>query len=74
MAKTKKIHQVNVKTEACKGCHLCVEYCKEGVLQPSGKLNKIGYDAVEPVNGADCNGCMVCVLMCPDLVLEVYYE
>ncbi len=74
MAKNKKIYQVVVNQETCKGCELCVEFCKPDVLRTSENLNKMGYNYAEPVAGEECNGCMICTLVCPDLVLEVYYE
>jgi 2-oxoglutarate ferredoxin oxidoreductase subunit delta len=74
VAKTKKKHTVVVRKEFCKGCDLCIEFCKENVLKSSEELNKMGYNYAEPVNMEKCNGCMICVLVCPDLVLEVYYE
>ncbi len=73
MAKTKKKHKVVVNTEFCKGCELCVEFCKEDVLKTSADLNKMGYNFAEATNMEACNGCMICVLVCPDLVLEVYH-
>lgn len=74
MVKTKKKYKVVVKDEFCKGCNLCVEFCKQDVLQTSEKINKMGYNFAESIANENCNGCMVCVLVCPDLVIEVYYE
>ncbi len=76
MAKTvtRKKYDVIVKSEFCKGCHLCIEYCKSGKLVNSKKLNKMGYLYAEPAEDAKCTGCMVCTLVCPDLVIEVYDE
>ena len=74
MAKTKKKHKVVVKSEFCKGCGLCIEFCKQNVLKTSNDLNKMGYNFAEVDKTKECNGCMVCVLVCPDLVLEVYDE
>ncbi len=70
MSKTK--NKVVVRTEYCKSCGLCVQFCKKGALQTSEKLNKNGYYYIEPAEGAECTGCMVCTLICPDLALEVY--
>ena len=70
MSKAK--NKVVVKTESCKGCGLCVTFCKKEVLKVSEKLNLAGYYYVEPAEGAECTACMSCVLVCPDLALEVY--
>lgn len=70
MSKAK--HNVVIRTEVCKSCGLCVEFCRKGVLRISDKLNKNGYYYVEPVEDAECIGCMQCVSICPDLAIEVY--
>ena len=74
MTKTKNKYKVVVRDEYCKGCALCVEYCKKDVLQSSENLNKMGYHYAEPLNQEECVGCMVCALVCPDVVIEVYDE
>ncbi|MFH2130283.1 MAG: 4Fe-4S binding protein [bacterium] len=74
MAKEKKKYQVVVKKDLCKGCCLCVEFCKPQVLQTSENINQMGYNYAEVVDQKACTGCMICTLVCPDLVLEVYYE
>jgi 2-oxoglutarate ferredoxin oxidoreductase subunit delta len=70
MSKSK--NNVVIRTEYCKGCGLCVAYCKKEVLKPSENLNKLGYYYIEPAEGVECTGCMVCTLVCPDLAIEVY--
>jgi 2-oxoglutarate ferredoxin oxidoreductase subunit delta len=74
VAKKNKECQVVVKTEACKGCYLCVEFCKPDALKISENLNQMGYYYAEPNKNEACNGCMLCVLVCPDVVIEVYDE
>lgn len=74
MAKQKRKYKVVVKEDYCKGCNLCVEFCKPEVLKVSENLNQMGYNYAEVDEGKECNGCMICTLVCPDLVLEVYYE
>jgi 2-oxoglutarate ferredoxin oxidoreductase subunit delta len=74
MSKTAAKHKVVVRSDFCKGCNICIEYCKSNKLKSSGKLNKMGYIYAEPVEGEKCTGCMVCTLVCPDLVIEVYDE
>ena len=74
MTKVKAKYKVVVREEYCKGCNLCIEYCKQNVLQSSEHLNKMGYHYAEPVDQDACVGCMVCTLVCPDVVIEVYDE
>ena len=70
MSKTK--NNIVIRTEVCKSCGLCVEFCKKDALRTSENLNKNGYYYVEPVEGAECIGCIQCVAICPDLAIEVY--
>lgn len=74
MTKTRNKHRVVIRDEYCKGCGLCIEYCKKNVLQFSENLNKMGYHYAEPVKQEDCTGCLMCALVCPDVVIEVYDE
>ncbi len=74
MTKTSKKYKVVVRQQYCKGCNLCIEYCKKQVLAPSKNLNPMGYHYAEPVNQDACIGCMVCTQVCPDLAIEVYSE
>ncbi|HPX55194.1 MAG TPA: 4Fe-4S dicluster domain-containing protein [Syntrophales bacterium] len=72
--KKKKAYRVVVKQEFCKGCNLCIEYCKPRVLASSPSLNEMGYHYAEAAKPGECTGCMACTLVCPDLVIEVYGE
>jgi 2-oxoglutarate ferredoxin oxidoreductase subunit delta len=74
MTKTKNKNTVIVRSESCKGCGLCIEYCKAGKLAFSASLNKIGYNFADPVKDVECTGCMTCTTVCPDLAIEVYDE
>ncbi len=66
--------RVVVKTELCKGCDLCINYCKKNVLKSSENLNRQGYHYAEADASAECNGCMVCTIVCPEVAIEVYDE
>jgi len=72
--KAKKKYQVVIQQESCKGCALCVTYCKSQILTSSSSLNEMGYHYAEPKQQEKCIGCMSCVLVCPDLAVEVYCE
>ena len=74
MTKTEKKCRVVVRREYCKGCGLCIEFCKQNVLAESEQLNRAGYHFADPVNMEKCAGCMICTQVCPDLVIEVYDE
>ena len=72
MSKKDKVFTVKVRRDFCKGCGLCIEFCKKEVLGASPKLNRMGYNPAEPVKPEACVGCMVCTQVCPDLAIEVY--
>ncbi|CAA7599974.1 4Fe-4S ferredoxin-type, iron-sulphur binding domain protein [Acididesulfobacillus acetoxydans] len=65
-------NHVEIKTERCKGCGLCVSVCPKKVLEIGETANSKGYYAVIMQDEDKCIGCAFCALMCPDLALEVY--
>lgn len=74
MNRTARVFQVRVRRDFCKGCGLCIEFCKPGVLEFSDERNVQGYYPPRVINQEACVGCMACVLVCPDLALEVHGE
>lgn len=70
MAKIKGAVEVN--TECCKGCELCVEACPSDVLDMSSKVNAKGYHFSEMANPDACIGCAACGYVCPDACITVY--
>ncbi len=72
MTKTKC--RVVVKSEFCKGCNLCIEYCKRSALISSDDLNKAGYHYAKANEVNECNGCLICTIVCPEVAIEVYSE
>ncbi len=53
---------LHVKTEWCKGCNICVEFCPKNVLElKDGKINIKNLDA--------CIQCGQCELRCPDFAI-----
>ena len=69
-----KIHgAVDVNTERCKGCNLCVVACNFGVLDLQNKeVNNRGYHFAYMSAPEKCVGCQSCALVCPDACIEVY--
>ncbi|MBN2333107.1 MAG: ferredoxin family protein [Deltaproteobacteria bacterium] len=74
MSKKEKVFKVEIRRDFCKGCGLCIEFCKQEVLGVSPQLNRMGYHYAEPVKPEACVGCMVCTMVCPDVAVEVYSE
>jgi len=63
-SKEKSPPEILVKVSWCKGCGLCVEYCKRGVLEMDGVLPII-------TDAEKCNRCLQCEVICPDFAIEV---
>ena len=57
-------HEIIIRQEWCKGCRICVDFCKPQVLQMEGL-----YPVV--VNADACTGCLQCELLCPDFAIAV---
>jgi 2-oxoglutarate ferredoxin oxidoreductase subunit delta len=64
MKKTTEV-ELNINTEWCKGCGICVAFCPKQVLE----LNR--QDKSEVTKLDDCTACKMCELRCPDLAIEV---
>jgi len=78
LAKRRKIQKylgnVAVKTDRCKGCGFCVEFCPSGALELSKKFNIKGYHPPVLVDQDYCSGCDLCGLYCPDFAIFGWRE
>jgi 2-oxoglutarate ferredoxin oxidoreductase subunit delta len=62
---------VLIDVEACKGCDLCIDACKPGVLEmTTDRRNERGYRY--PELRAGCTACRACAQICPDFVFQVW--
>ncbi len=62
---------VRIDVEACKGCDLCIEACRPGVLaMTTDRYNQRGYRY--PELSAGCTACRACAQVCPDFVFQVW--
>ena len=68
----KIIGAIEVNTDRCKGCGLCIVACPHAVIAMAGKVNLHGYPYVEATNEAACVGCASCGIVCPDGCITVY--
>jgi 2-oxoglutarate ferredoxin oxidoreductase subunit delta len=60
-----------IDVEACKGCELCIDACKPGVLTMSeDKRNDRGF--LYPILLEGCTACQACAQVCPDFVFQVW--
>ena len=59
------IERIDINTEWCKGCGICVAFCPRQVLDVNRQ------EKSEVVQIKDCIACMMCELRCPDLAIAV---
>jgi len=57
--------RLEIDTEECKGCGLCIEACPPKVIDMSERLNHFGYRTAVYA-GAGCTGCGICFMVCPE--------
>jgi 2-oxoglutarate ferredoxin oxidoreductase subunit delta len=62
---------VRIKSNWCKGCGFCVQYCPTDVLEMSADYNAKGYHP-PVVKAADaCTDCRFCEMICPEFAINV---
>ncbi len=67
MAK-KKLLEIMINRDWCKGCGICVQFCPTKVLELDER------EKAAAVRPEDCICCRMCELRCPDLAIEVRTE
>ena len=60
---------VFVKTEVCKGCSYCIDFCPAHCIEFSREFNRKGYHYPVLSRPEDCTGCDLCGLYCPDFAI-----
>ena len=64
---------LDIATDRCKGCGLCVAVCPKAVLELDDSIvNERGYHPVRLMNAAACTSCALCARICPDTVFAVF--
>ncbi len=65
-------YALNINSEKCKGCGLCVQFCPEGVLEfDRSVLNGNGVKPVIVTEQDACTGCQKCSVICPDALITI---
>lgn len=67
MAK-KKLKEIQLNRDWCKGCSICVKFCPKQVLE----IDR--HDTVVAVRPDDCICCKLCEIRCPDLVIDILID
>jgi 2-oxoglutarate ferredoxin oxidoreductase subunit delta len=61
----KRKAKIEINSELCKGCGICVAFCQKKVLELDER------DKAVAVRPEECNACTLCELRCPDMALEI---
>jgi 2-oxoglutarate ferredoxin oxidoreductase subunit delta len=56
---------VEINTDWCKGCGICVAFC------PKDALGKDDQEKAFWARPEECNFCGICELRCPDMAIEM---
>ena len=64
----KKLGDVHIEIERCKGCELCIDYCPTKVLSLSPQFNIKGYHYPVVIDD-NCIVCHSCFIICPEFAI-----
>jgi len=66
--------KIDIQTDRCKGCHLCISVCPKKILVVAEQYNQNGYPPVKVTEQEECTGCALCAEMCPDICITVWKD
>jgi 2-oxoglutarate ferredoxin oxidoreductase subunit delta len=65
--------RVEIDSNRCKGCAMCVGACTQGILAMStDAFNKQGVPFAVCTDAEKCTACLSCAILCPDAAIQVY--
>lgn len=66
---------IEVLTDLCKGCELCIYSCPKKLISMSDEMNTKGVTFAKFSDPDEkCTGCGFCWCVCPDFAIEVFKE
>jgi 2-oxoglutarate ferredoxin oxidoreductase subunit delta len=69
---------IEIDSELCKDCKLCISVCPHQLIESSDRMNQKGYypacfiEKHLKKEGTKCTGCSLCAIFCPEIAIEVY--
>ena len=70
---TPAFEPLDIATDRCKGCELCVHICpKHCLILDETVVNALGYHPIRLTDATVCTSCALCARICPDAVFAVY--
>jgi 2-oxoglutarate ferredoxin oxidoreductase subunit delta len=69
---------IEIDSELCKDCKLCMSFCPHRLIETSDRLNQKGYYPARFTEKEikreerKCTGCGLCAISCPEIAIEVY--
>jgi len=64
--------KIEINSNYCKGCNLCVLSCKKDVIKIGDDSNALGYRYAVADKMENCIACKMCAMTCPEAAIEIY--
>lgn len=62
---------IELDTDKCSGCFLCLDLCPNKLLKPSEIINTRGLQPAVLIDSPYCLGCSACYLICPHNAIKL---
>jgi len=69
---------IEIDSELCKDCKLCISVCPHQLIESSNQMNQKGYcsaiflESHLKKENRKCTGCALCAVICPEVAIGVY--